>query len=220
MGVTKREQEIIRLWEDGLSPAQIGEKLGLTTQYVRGRVHSLCSGIGGDRAHRSAMEIGSKALVGAILLAKPTGHFRDESNLRPAPFGLTTTLVSKLVNAMPSARHHMPAPVASQQAAAIDLPGTAAEACSTPRRRLPVAAPASAPVSHSPRSTGADDSSSVVRLAREAASHLEAIHERRRADCVRVLLRAYQDALDLAETLTRENRELRAMIVAVETDRG
>ncbi len=74
MAVTKREQEIIDLYEGGASTRAIAGQLGLAEATVKAVVRNLCQGLSDDgperRAERAMMAFGSKTLLAKIAEAR------------------------------------------------------------------------------------------------------------------------------------------------------
>ena len=67
MGVTRREQQIIDLYEDGRTVREIARDLGLRQGTVTGIVNNLCRTVGPDDRERRVMTIFSRQLKTAIL---------------------------------------------------------------------------------------------------------------------------------------------------------
>jgi hypothetical protein len=70
--ITKREQQIIDLHEDGAKAQQIAEELELSLEYVQGRIRTLCHGCGPDDRHYSDMAQSSRQLRDAVILSRDT----------------------------------------------------------------------------------------------------------------------------------------------------
>jgi len=68
--ITKREQQIIDLFDQGAKAPQIAAELGLSLEYVQSRIRTLCHGCGPDSRSHSDMAQGSRQLRDAIILAK------------------------------------------------------------------------------------------------------------------------------------------------------
>jgi len=66
MAVTRREQEIIHLYESGVPIRAIASQMGLCRNYVWAKVRGLCFNLGPDVRHQREMMRGSRALLAAI----------------------------------------------------------------------------------------------------------------------------------------------------------
>lgn len=78
--ITKREQQMIALHEQGKSAAEIAEVMGITPDSARRTISWLCCNVGPDTRHEQAMAMGSRALLAAIerALKGPTADEPDE----------------------------------------------------------------------------------------------------------------------------------------------
>ena len=72
MAVTRREQQILDLVDDGLGDAAISERLAISLAYVRQIRSELWGNPAGDRAREAAIRQGSQLLGRAIAAA---GYF-------------------------------------------------------------------------------------------------------------------------------------------------
>lgn len=70
--ITKREQQIIDLYEEGAKAHQIAEELELSLEYVQGRIRTLCHGCGPDDRHYTDMAQASSRLRDAVILTRDT----------------------------------------------------------------------------------------------------------------------------------------------------
>lgn len=67
MAVTRREQQMLDLYDAGLNPAEIAAEMGVTEGVVRQRLNFLNSGLGLDRAGMAAIAHGSVLLREAVV---------------------------------------------------------------------------------------------------------------------------------------------------------